>query len=157
MELRTHITLPFIEDHQLVYSEQTEEKLFLIIDLKTESAACPRCQHTSRRKHCRYTRYVKDLAYAATPVEIQVLSNKWVCNSTDCEIRVFTERIPWLNPYQRRTVRLEEVLEKIAFSTNCLIGEKVCEALHIPVSHDTLLNIVKKRSTHSGVHPFRGN
>lgn len=70
MELHTQITLPYIDHHQLVYSEQTEEKIFLIVEMKTKSSPCPRCQHTSHRKHCRYIRYVKNLAYADTPVEI---------------------------------------------------------------------------------------
>lgn len=146
MELLTNLTLPFIEKDQLLYFKQTDDVIFLIIELRSSSSKCPKCQATSHRRHSRYTRLVKDLANADTPVEIQVITSKWFCENTECNARVFTERIPWLQPYHRRTERLERVIETIGFSTSCLAAEKICRSLHIPVSHDTILRSIKNKS-----------
>lgn len=79
---------------------------------------------------------------------------KWFCDNPDCLKKVFTERLLWLAPYQRKTARLERVIEKIAFSTNCLTAEKICQSLHIHISHDTLLRRVKGISFNHQVSPF---
>ena len=63
----------------------------------------------------------------------------------------------WLTSNGRRTARTEEVLRKIAFSTSCLSAEKVARSAHIPVSHDTLLNLIHHTNIESEVSPFRGS
>lgn len=57
---------------------------------------------------------------------------------------MFTERLPWISPYRRRTQRLENALREVAFSTNAAQAEKVCRTLGIPVSHDSLLRLIYK-------------
>lgn len=96
-----------------------------------------KCHKISDRSHSRYCRRVNDLPYSNLSVQLQILVRKWFCDNSKCASRVFTERLSWLKPYQRRTARLEQVIEKITLSTNCLTAEKVCKALHIRVSHDT--------------------
>ena len=72
-------------------------------------------------------------------------------------MKIFTERYNWLSPNGRRTARTEELLRKIAFSTSCLTAEKVARSAHIPVSHDTLLDLVHQTDVKSAVSPFRGS
>lgn len=48
------------------------------------------------------------------------------------------------------------MIEKIAFSTNCLTAEKVCQSLHIPTSHDALLRRIRTASFENKVLPFVG-
>lgn len=158
MELVTSLTLPNVEKDQLVYVQETGDLLFLILKIDSSSSTCPKCNHATHRRHSRYTRLVNDLAYAERTVTIQLMTNKWFCDHPDCDVRVFTERIPWLKPYGRRTNRLEKVIESIAFSTNCLAAEKICRSLHIPISHDAILQSVKKRIPtieKPGGFPFR--
>lgn len=139
----------------VIHQEQTNQNLFMILEVNSSSATCPTCRKPSSRPHSRYCRRVNDLPYSDLTVQLQILVRKWFCDNSECESRVFTERLSWLKPYQRRTERLEQALEKIALSTNCLTAEKVCRALHIPISHDTLLRKVKKLSFEPGHSPFR--
>jgi len=62
---------------------------------------------------------------------------------------------PGLTPHRRKTKRLKEKLTMIAFSTSCLKAEKVCQDLHMPVSHDTLLALVYRKRGERRSAPFR--
>ncbi|MBT2583147.1 transposase family protein [Planococcus sp. ISL-109] len=145
------------ENLHLLYHNQTEEELFFIVEVQSLSALCPVCHQLSRRSHSRYCRKVDDLPITDRHVHFQVLIHKWFCDNPDCSTKVFTERLAWLQPYKRKTDRLENLIEKIAFSTNCLTAEKVCRAMHIPLSHDTLLRRVKAASVELTPSPFRGH
>lgn len=140
---------------QVLHEEITDEELFFIVKVDSSTARCPSCQKTSHRIHSRYCRHVDDLPISDRYVHFQILLHKWFCDDPDCPMTVFTQRLPWLQPYKRKTNRLEEVIEKVAFSTSCLTAEKVCKALHIPVSHDTLLRRVKTVTFDKKVSPFR--
>lgn len=85
--------------------------------------------------------------------------HKWFCDNVDCSKKIFTERLTWLSPYRRKTNRLEETLRTLAFSMSCLQAEKVCHCLHMPTSHDTLLNLIKKADIQSDYEntPFCSN
>jgi len=142
------------ENIHVLHEDKTKEELFFIVEVDSSSAICPSCQKLSSRAHSRYSRNVDDLPISDLHVHFQVLLHKWFCDNTECPVTVFTERLSWLQPYKRKTNRLEEVIEKLAFSTNCLTAEKVCKALHIPVSHDTLLRRIKAVTFDKKVSPF---
>ena len=145
------------ENLRLLYQKQTEEEVYFIVDVQSSSALCPACHQMSCRAHSRYSRHVDDLPASDRHVHFQVLLHKWFCDNPDCPTKVFTERLAWLRSYKRKTDRLERAIETIAFSTNCLIAEKVCRAMHIPVSHDTLLRRVKAISFDLMPSSFRGH
>ncbi|MBO0994843.1 transposase family protein [Bacillus sp. SD088] len=143
------------ENAQIIYEKQTESELFFIIQIDSTLAICPSCQNYSTRAHSRYCRNVDDLPISDHHVHFQILTHKWFCDNPYCPKSIFTERLSWLQPYKRKTDRLEKAIEKIAFSTNCLTAEKVCRALQIPVSHDTLLRRVEAVSFENETSPFR--
>lgn len=144
------------EELHLLYQKQTEEEVFFIPEVRSFSAMCPACHQISNRAHSRYCRNVDDLPVSDCHVHFQVLLQKWFCDTSDCSTKVFTERLSWLQSYKRKTERLKASIEKIAFSTNCLTAEKVCQEMHIPVSHDTLLRRVKAVSFDLTPSPFCG-
>lgn len=63
-------------------------------------------------------RKLSDLPVQDKAVIIHIKSNKWFCENYNCERKVFTERLPWIDHYGRRTNRLEEALRAIVFSTS---------------------------------------
>ncbi|PFJ17135.1 transposase [Bacillus cereus] len=142
---------------ELVDIYQMENYLRLTVKSVKHSHPCPNCNHISFRPHSRYTRLIQDLPLTNQPVKLLLISHKWFCDSPTCPVKVFTERYNWLAPNGRRTIRAEEVLRKIAFSTSCLAGEKVAQAMHLPVTHDILLAIIHKTDIEIEVSPFCRN
>lgn len=143
------------ENVHVLHEERTDDELFFIVEVDSSTGRCPSCQKMSHRTHSRYCRHVDDLPISDRHVHFQILLHKWFCDEPDCPVTVFTQRLSWLQPYKRKTNRLEKVIENVAFSTNCLTAEKVCKALHIPVSHDTLLRRVKAATFDEKASPFR--
>lgn len=137
-----------------LYTEQTNQKIRFFVESKSSTCICPSCQTVSSRSHSRYQRVIQDLPINEKEVEIILFSRKWFCDSTLCTQKVFTERYSWLSANRRRTVRAEELLRKLAFSTSCLSAEKLARSLHIPVSHDTLLNLLYSTTLTPEVSPF---
>ncbi|MBW3496441.1 transposase family protein [Bacillus sp. FDAARGOS_1420] len=136
---------------------QMEDHLRLTIENTQRSHSCPTCHYRSSRPHSRYTRLIQDLPLSDKPIKLLLLSRKWFCDSLTCPVKVFTERYDWLASNGRRTIRAEEVLRKIAFSTSCLAGEKVAQAMYLPVTHDVLLAIIHKTNIEVEVSPFCRN
>lgn len=82
------------ENLRILYCEESEDKLFFIVECPSSSAICPTCRHRTPRVHSRYCRKVDDLPVAGRKVHFQILLHKWFCNNPDCSTKVFTERLP---------------------------------------------------------------
>lgn len=137
-----------------VSSSSKSDSILLTVQSTRSSASCPKCNKNTSKIHSRYARIIQDLPVSGQPVELHLLSRKWFCDKVDCSVRIFTERYEGISANGRRTFRAEELLRKIAFSTSCLAAEKVAHAAHIPVSHDTLLAIVRRTELNPEVSPF---
>lgn len=144
-----------LDNVRLLSVQTSSHQVTVIMDLQSHQATCPHCGTLSSRKHGRYMRLVQDLPRDDREVRYFLCSNKWFCDNVHCPTHVFTERFPWLAPHRRKTKRLEEKLTMLAFSTSCLKAEKICRELHMPVSHDTLLNLVYQKKGKKRKTPFR--
>jgi transposase len=141
---------PYLE---LMNITSSNESLILTVKSTRTSSPCPVCSKQSFRSHSQYTRKVQDLPISGQSVEMLLLTRRLFCCQPDCPVKIFTERFDWLSANGRRTLRTEEVLRKMAFSTSCLTAEKVARSAHIPVSHDTLLTLIHRTDINSGACP----
>lgn len=140
---------------QLLHQQEGEDQFSFVMELLSKNAVCPKCSSLSTRKHSRYTRILKDVPLDDKEVHILLCSNKWFCDQSDCSARIFTERLPWLDSYRRKTKRLEEKLTQLAFSMSCLQAEKICQNLCMSVSHDALLSLIYRKEVVKSPSPFR--
>ncbi len=73
------------------------------------SSICPVCGVKSSHRHSRYWRNFKDLPVQGVPVTLRVRLGRWRCRNTNCERKIFTERIPAVAAaHRQRTERLGE-------------------------------------------------
>ncbi|UOR13604.1 ISL3 family transposase [Halobacillus amylolyticus] len=71
------------------------------------------------------------------------------CDTASCEQHIFTERdIGLLEPYARRTSRMDKTLRSMAFSTSAEQGSRLSKQIDVPVSADTLLRLIRKTPLH---------
>ncbi|MFY0126901.1 transposase family protein [Bacillus cytotoxicus] len=139
-----YIVIPSFEGIELMSSFQATHTHVYILKSICKSCPCPSCGKISSRVHSRYTRFVQDLAIQQTSIHLQLQVKKFFCDSPACSTRIFTERFAWLQSYQRKTNRLQEILQKIVLSINCTTASKVTESLGFQTSHDTLLRLLYK-------------
>src|SRR5437667_271698 len=118
----------------------TKSRLTLQISCTLKSASCPLCQQSSERSHGKYGRTVADVPCAGRLVTLALTVRKFVCGTTTCPRRIFTERLPDLvQSYARMTNRLAEALQALGFATCGQCGERFAPKLGMQVSGPTLL------------------
>ncbi|MCG1008425.1 transposase [Salinicoccus sp. ID82-1] len=136
---------------------KTEDVGSYVITLDTHTGRCPHCHSTTSQRHSAYMRVIDDLPIQGRRVQLYLKARKWFCSNALCATKVFTERFDWLVPYGQRTIRLDEALRTIAFSSSCVQGETVTRQLGMPVSHDTLLRLIHKTEMPVPQSPFCGH
>jgi transposase len=105
---------------------------------------CPDCGQLTERIHRWYQRTFTDLPWQGLAVRFRLATRRWRCPNPGCGRQIFTERLPdVVAPFARRTVRLAEVVDAIAFVLGGEAGARLLATLGLPVSPDTLLNRVR--------------
>lgn len=118
----------------------------ITITLRTSrlSVPCPDCDQPTEQVHSWYQRTCTDLPWQGLAVRFRLHTRRWRCPNPDCARQVFTERLPTVVAlFARRTIRLAEVVDAIAFALGGEAGARVLATLGLPVSADTLLNRVR--------------
>lgn len=127
----------------LTLLETTEQEIILYLQLIKTSAFCPSCGTQSTQQHSFYSRKLQDLSIGMQHVQIHLQSRKWFCVETFCTQQIFTERFTWLQPYARKTERLQQLLRQLVFSMSCRQAERVIQPYLRRVSHDAFLRLIR--------------
>ena len=136
-----------IKGMEILSLTETKEGIEVLTSLNEKTAKCPNCHQVSDERHSRYPRRVSDLKISGKPVTLLLITRKWFCYSANCHVRVFTERVQGVSPYQRKTDRLQALFRELAFSMNAKAAERVSHTLGTPTSHDTFLYLIRSTST----------
>src|SRR5579884_2209160 len=150
------LLLPDAAELMLTHLEVDEPtKTIVATALTTASEArCPRCQHPSSKVHSRYVRTLADLSCSGQRVRWLVQVRRFRCLNGDCERKIFTERLPTCAPtYARRTIRQAETLCELAFALGGRAGEPIVHLLGMPVSHDTLIRLMRRQDAPPAATP----
>jgi transposase len=118
----------------------------ITINLRTSRPCvpCPDCDQPTEQIHSWYQRTFADLPWQGFSVRFRLSTRRWHCPNPDCNRQIFTERLPTVvAPFARRTVRLAEVVDAIAFALGGEAGARVLATLGLSVSADTLLHRVR--------------
>ena len=133
----------------IVESVLTDETSTIITARATStSCLCPLCGVPSQRVHSRYRRTAADLPSSGRCVRITIVARRFRCDARTCPKRIFTERFgdEVLAPSARRTSRLEIIVHHLGLALGGRPAESFAKRLMVPVSKDTLLRVVRRRS-----------
>src|SRR5712691_3496616 len=101
---------------------------------------CPECHQLSARIHSCYQRMVADLPCAGRDVILALTLRKFVCGTSTCPRKIFTERLPELvESYARMTSRLIALLQAIALVAGGQKGTRLADRFAIATTPSTLL------------------
>lgn len=136
--------LPAPDQFHLVSLSADAAGIMSTVATSAPQASCPVCERPSRRVHSRYTRTVADLPWHGIPVRVRLHLRRFFCETPDCERQIFTERLPGVvAPYARRTDRLGDWLQHVAFALGGEAGARLLHVLGVPISGDTLLRQIR--------------
>lgn len=152
--MRTTTLLPDTASLHLEELTADGDGIIVAVTTVAPAASCPDCGHPSTRIHSRYRRRVADLPWQGLAVRLQLHTRRFFCTAPDCARRVFTERLPGVvAPYARRTARLTEVVEAIAFALGGEAGARLLAALGLKASPDTLVRTIRRATAPVAVTP----
>ena len=107
-------------------------------------AECPSCHNLSRKKHSTYARRPKGLPWGQFSIRLYLTVQRYFCENTNCSQVTFAERVPEIAPlHAQRTVQLTKALRAIAFEASAEAVGRISHYLHIPISADTVLRILR--------------
>lgn len=140
------ITIPFrLPGFRIAQAHATSTTLVVTAHARARRARCPQCQHLSRRVHSYYIRSPHDVPISDYAVQLRLHVRRFRCLTPDCPQQTFAERLPAVVPVAaRRTVRLTAALHSLAFALGGEAGARVAQRLHMPVSADTLLRVIRQ-------------
>ena len=120
------------------------------------TASCPLCKASSRRIHSRYVRRVSDLPCAGRGIRLNLVARRFRCEARHCRQRIFAERFAddIVAARSRRTARLDRIVHHLGLALGGRPGASFAKRLMLPVSNDTLLRTVRRRSR-PPVEPLR--
>ena len=122
-------------------------ELVIRVACTSTSMACPSCEHPSARVHGAYQRTVADLPCAGRNVLLLLTVRKFVCGTSTCPQRIFTERLPELVASSARmTTRLLALVQTIGLVAGGQLGTHLAERLGITIPASTLLLHLMKLS-----------
>jgi transposase len=112
------------------------------------SAACPNCGTVSTRVHSRYSRRLLGLPPHGRSVHLHVQVRRFRCSSAACPRRIFGEQLADTVALRaaRRTSRLERIVHHLGIALGGRPAANLARRLMLPVSRDTLLRVVRRRS-----------
>jgi hypothetical protein len=91
---------------------------------------------------------VTDLPLAGRSVQLLIIARRFRCDAVLCGRQIFTERFAEgvLAPSARRTARLDSIVHHLGLALGGRPAAGFAKRLMLPVSKDTLLRVVRRRS-----------
>lgn len=133
------------EELAIVEAQRTEANITLVGQSTAKKQACPYCGAVSRMVHSYYQRRPQDLSSQGVQVRLQLQVKRFRCVNPQCAHRTFAERLPTLVGWrQQRTIRLDRLLETLAFQLGGEAGARCLEERAAKLSGDTLLRVMRR-------------
>jgi transposase len=140
-----HLLLPTVPGLQLDTAQAVDQTILLTLTATHPTMACPACNQSSSRIHSRYTRTIADLPWAGHVVQLHLHVRRFFCTNPTCPRKTFSERLDAaIPPWARRTERLAQQLQQLAFALGGAAGAPRVAALGMPASASTLVRLQRR-------------
>jgi len=124
--------------------ECMQDVIRIWICCEKKNAVCPDCGRESERVHSVYERCPQDLPCMGQAVQLCARVRRFFCDNGGCARRTFAEQFACLlRPKARRTQRLMAHHTEIAFALGGEAGRRLCRALGMSISGDTLIRAIR--------------
>lgn len=122
------------------------EKIIIHLTSRTRSCICPKCHKELNQVHGTYIRKVQDLPILGKNVQLMIKANEYQCDNKECPVTTVAETFSgFLNANKRMTQRCEDFICMLAMETSCEGCARICQAMNLKVSGDTVIRLLTMR------------
>ncbi|MCW3789689.1 ISL3 family transposase [Plebeiibacterium sediminum] len=121
------------------------DNIQIYASIKSKKAQCPTCNKYSNSIHDNYERNLTDLPILNSKTEIILRTRKFKCKNAQCHQKVFSEQIPFVAKYARRTKRVSNKLDTLSIELTSKQGSMLSEEFRIKVSPSTITRMAHKQ------------
>jgi len=122
----------------------TPNRVTIVVQPRSPTAACPDCGTSSHSVHSRYERHLGDLPWQGRPVALHIRARRFRCPAPACSRKTFAERLSGVAAAAaRRTERLGGLHSCLGLALGGEAGARLAARLAISTSPDTLLRAVR--------------
>lgn len=131
-------------DDYFVYDRQEiDGELHIYLKSRPHSCACPVCGVESDELHATYERTLQTIPVMGRPTYPHVRAYRYDCVNEGCDVRVFSETLPFAHSRQQRTDELNSLIMGMSIFMSSEGTSRVLEQLGVRVSNDTIGNLWK--------------
>ena len=117
----------------------------------SKECICPKCGTISAHRHGTYERKIQDLPVFGKTTWLLVNAYEYQCDNPDCEVTTFSETVNgFLSYYSRMTERCADFICTLAMETSCEGCSRICKAMNLKTSGDTVIRLLTKRYSLQG-------
>ena len=125
---------------------ESETQIIIRLKTVTSECECPECKDSLTDFHGTYERTVQDLPILGKNVKLLITVREYQCHNEQCSVTTVTETYNgFLNSYGRMTERCADFICMLAMETSCEGSARICKAMNIKVSGDTIIRLLTKR------------
>lgn len=121
--------------------EHQQETVIILASIISTRSQCPDCGKFSSCIHDYYYRSINDLPVFQNTTIIKLRTRKFRCKNISCHRKVFSEQIPEIYKYARRTARVSKLLDNISIELTGKQGSLLSSILMLKVSISTITRI----------------
>lgn len=123
---------------------EKKDKIEFWVEQQEDVCSCPECGWESCKVHDVHPRRIQDTPIHNKNVYIHIDVREFRCKNKNCNVKIFTEELPFAGKNQVRTYDLTQfiLIHAIYMSSNST--SLILSFLGIDVSADTVDNILKK-------------
>lgn len=125
---------------------QDQQNIVIKVKRKEPSQACPVCGHLSSQIHESYEREFDDVPSSGKKTKIRMVRRVFFCINAECKCQRFSEEVDFIEPRQKRTKRLNDMILSIAKHMSAVQAAKVISEQIVQITDDTILNLIKKKN-----------
>lgn len=127
---------------------QTDHEIQIKIIAYSKDCICLKCGAISTHRHGIYERKIQDLLVLGKTTWLLINAYEYQCDNPDCEAVTFSETVNgFLKHYRRMTERCADFICSLAMETSCERCSRICKAMNLKVSGDTVIRLLTKQYT----------
>ena len=130
----------FRNNYPIIKNEIIDNKNILYIKSNVTSCKCPECKQESNKYHSTYTRKVQDTPIRNIETWLYVSAYEFECSNKQCEVKTFTEQLPFARKNKVKTDALIQFILSISIFLSSSTTSLILSFLGVRVSADTVDN-----------------